>query len=42
MSKTSDGDKTRWDQVMDQLDLLFSRVNDISLSQQELKTDMKT
>jgi hypothetical protein len=42
MSKTNDDEKNRWDHVMDQFDMLFSRVNDISLIQQELKTDLKT
>lgn len=40
MSKKTDDEKGRWDQVMDNFDLLFSRVNDIGLIQQELKKEV--
>lgn len=40
MSKSADDEKNRWDQVMEQFDLLFSRVNDIGEVQQQLKTQM--
>lgn len=39
MSKNTEEEKTRWDQVMDNFDLLFTRVNDIGLIQQELKKE---
>jgi two-component sensor histidine kinase len=39
MSKNTDAEKTRWDQVMENFDLLFTRVNDIGLIQQELKKE---
>jgi hypothetical protein len=42
MSKNSDAEKTRWDQVMENFDLLFQSVNDIGLIQQELKRDLHT
>jgi hypothetical protein len=40
MSKTSKGDKSRWDQVMDNFDLLFQSVNDMGLLQQEIRRDL--
>lgn len=41
MSKTSDDDKNRWDQVMESFGMLFAQRNDISLIQQGLKTKFK-
>jgi len=38
MSKSAD--ENRWDQVMENFDLLFARVNDIGSIQQELKTEL--
>ena len=38
MSKSADDEKSRWDQVMENFNLLFSRVNDIVVIQQELKS----
>ena len=40
MSKTSDDEKGRWDQVMDHFDLAFQQMNDIALIQQEIKKDL--
>lgn len=40
MSRSQDDKKSQWDQVMQQFDLLFSRVNDISVVQRQLKTQM--
>ena len=40
MSKSVEEEKTRWDQVMENFDLLFSRINDIGVVQQQLKTQM--
>jgi len=40
MSKTSDEGNTRWDQIMGNFDLLFAQINDLGLSQQELKTQV--
>jgi hypothetical protein len=40
MSKNSDAEKTRWDQVMENFDLLFQNMNDIGLIQQEMKRDL--
>jgi hypothetical protein len=42
MSKNSDAEKTRWDQVMENFDLLFQSMNDIGLIQQEMKRDLNT
>lgn len=42
MSKTSDDDKNNWNELMENFDLLFSRVNDISLIQQDLKNALNT
>jgi hypothetical protein len=39
MSKSAD-EKNRWDQVLENFDLLFARVNDIGSIQQELKTEL--
>ena len=41
MSKSADDDKSRWDQMMESVDLLFHRMNDIGVIQQELKTQMQ-
>jgi len=40
MSKNTEEEKTRWDQVMEHFDLLFTRVNDIGEVQQQMKTQM--
>lgn len=40
MSKSQEEEQTRWDQVMQQFDLLFTQVNNISVVQQQLKTQM--
>ena len=40
MSKTSDEGNTRCDQIMGNFDLLFAQINDLGLSQQELKTQV--
>ena len=37
MSKRSDDDKSKWDQMMESVDLLFDRISDINNSQPELK-----
>ena len=37
MSKQSDDDKSKWDQMMESVDLLFDRISDINNSQPELK-----
>jgi hypothetical protein len=41
MSSKTDEEKGRWDQVMEGFDLLFARVNDIGLIQQEMKKDFQ-
>jgi hypothetical protein len=41
MSKNSDDEKTKWDQVMENFDLLYSRMNDIGQIQQELKKEFQ-
>ena len=40
MSKSADEEKQFMEQVMDQFDLLFSRVNDIGEVQQQMKAQM--
>jgi len=40
MSKNTEEDKSRWDQMMEHLDLLFSRVDDIGTVQQQMKAQM--
>jgi len=35
-----DDDKGRWDQVMENFDLIFQQMNDIGLIQQEIKRDL--
>ena len=37
ISKNSDNDKGRWDQVMENFDLIFQQMNDTGLIQQEIK-----
>jgi hypothetical protein len=32
MSKKSDDDKSKWDEMMESVDLLFDRMNDINLA----------
>ena len=41
MSKSNEDDKSRWDQIMESVDLLFHRMNDIGVIQRELKTQMQ-
>ena len=38
MSKSADEEKSRWDQVMENFDLLFSQMNEMGVVQQQLKT----
>jgi len=40
MSKNTEEENTRWDQVMEHFDLLFTRVNDIGEVQQQMKTQI--
>jgi hypothetical protein len=40
MSKSAEDEKSRWDQVMENFDLLFTKMNDIGVVQQQLKTQM--
>jgi len=40
MSKSIEEEKTRWDQVMENFDLLFSQVNEIGVVQQQMKSQM--
>ena len=42
MSKNSEDDNTRWDQVMGNFDMLFAQINYLGLVQQELKTEVTT
>ena len=37
MSTNTDEEKSRWEQVMENFDLVFKQMNDISLIQQQLK-----
>jgi hypothetical protein len=37
MASSADNEKTRWSQVMDNFDLLYARLNDMGLTQQEVK-----
>jgi len=37
MSTNTDDEKSRWEQVMENFDLVFKQMNDISLIQQQLK-----
>jgi hypothetical protein len=41
MSKSADEEKTNWDQVMENFDLLYARINDMGITQQELKTQIQ-
>jgi hypothetical protein len=41
MSHSNEDDKTHWDSVMENFDLLFARLNDISLIRQELRTQLQ-
>jgi hypothetical protein len=41
MSRSNEDDKTRWDSVMENFDLLYARLNDIGLIQQDLKTQLQ-
>jgi hypothetical protein len=38
MSKSAYEEKNRWDQVMENFDLLFSQVNEIGVVQQQMKS----
>jgi hypothetical protein len=40
MSKNTEEEKNRWDQVMEQFDLVFTRVDDIGAVQQQMKAQM--
>ena len=40
MSKNSDDDNSRWEQVMEHFDLIFQQMNDIGLIQQDIKQDL--
>jgi hypothetical protein len=40
MSRSADEEKTRWDQVMEHFDLLFSQINDLGVVQQQLKAQL--
>jgi len=42
MSKNSEDDNTRWNQVMGNFNMLFAQINDLGLIQQELKTEVTT
>ena len=41
MSHSNDDEKTRWDLVMDNFDMLFARLNDIGIIQQGLKPQLE-
>jgi hypothetical protein len=41
MSRSNDDEKTRWDSVMDNFDMLFARLNDIGIIQHSLKTQLE-
>lgn len=41
MSKSIDDERSKWDQVMDNFDLLFTRMIDMGIVQQELKTQIE-
>jgi hypothetical protein len=41
MSKSADDERSKWDQVMDNFDLLFTRMIDMGIVQQELKTQIE-
>jgi hypothetical protein len=40
MSRSAEDEKTRWDQVMENFDMLFSQVSDIGVVQQQMKSKM--
>lgn len=40
MLHSADEEKTRWDQVMEHFDLLFSQINDLGVVQQQLKAQL--
>lgn len=40
MSSKTDEEKGPWEQVMENFDMLFAQMNDISVQQQELKKDI--
>jgi len=42
MSCSNEDEKTRWDSVMDNFDMLFARLNDIGIIQQDLKSQLET
>jgi hypothetical protein len=41
MSKSTEEEKKRWDQVMENFDLLYTRLNDMGITQQELKNQIQ-
>ena len=41
MTKSADDDQSKWDQVMDHFDLLFNRMTDMGIVQQEMKTQIE-
>jgi hypothetical protein len=41
MSRSNDDEKTHWDSVMDNFDMLFARLNDIGIIQHSLKTQLE-
>jgi hypothetical protein len=40
MNRSQDDEKSRWDQVMEHFDMLFTRVNDIGEIQQDMKKQL--
>ena len=40
MSSSADDEKTRWGQVMENFDLLYARLNDMCITQQEVKQQL--
>jgi hypothetical protein len=40
MSRSADEEKSRWDQVMENFDLLFSQMNELGVVQQQVKTQL--
>jgi hypothetical protein len=41
ISYNNDDEKTHWDSVMDNFDMLFARLNDIGIIQHSLKTQLE-
>jgi hypothetical protein len=41
MSRSNEDEKTRWDSIMDNFDMLFAWLNDIGLIQQDLKNQLQ-